>query len=271
MNIRFVFLIAVFGWSTVCRAEPKTLLLLGQGPDGHKPTTHEYMAGVRLVSALLSNRPDVRVDVAKADEPWREGPALIDSADGVFVFLSQGAHWIHQDPKRLAALKRLAQRGGGFVGLHWGIGTRKAEDIEEYVKMFGGCHGGPDRKYKVLVANAAVVGEHPVTKGIDGFNVREEFYYKLKFVKPAGTVTPLIRAEIDGAPHTVAWAWERPDGGRSMGFSGGHFHRNWELPQYRRLMAQGVLWTLKLDIPAEGIDVAIDPSALKLSSKPAVQ
>jgi hypothetical protein len=31
-------------------------------------------------------------------------------------------------------------------------------------------------------------------------------------------VTPLIRVPLDGEKETVAWAWERPDGGRSFGF-----------------------------------------------------
>ena len=38
---------------------------------------------------------------------------------------------------------------------------------------------------------------------------------------------------------------------RSFGFSGLHFHDNWRLPEYRRLVAQGVLWSLKLPIPAD--------------------
>ena len=50
---------------------------------------------------------------------------------------------------------------------------------------------------------------------------------------------PILRAPIDGTAETVAWAWERPDGGRSFGFSGLHFHDHWKRPEYRRLVAQG--------------------------------
>jgi hypothetical protein len=56
----------------------------------------------------------------------------------------------------------------------------------------------------------------------------------------------------------VAWAWQRPDGGRSFGFTGLHFHDNWQLSEYRRLVVQGVLWSLKLPIPSSGVDVAIE-------------
>jgi hypothetical protein len=86
----------------------------------------------------------------------------------------------------------------------------------------------------------------------------------LKFAKPEGGVNPLLRASIDGKGQTVAWAWERPDGGRSFGFSGLHFHDNWKLPEYRRLVAQGVLWTLKKPVPKEGLPVELKEEDLKL-------
>ena len=71
--------------------KPQRLLLIGQGPDGHPYTTHEFMAGVNLLAKLLSHTPDLQTIVVKADEPWKEGPELIDGADGVLLFVAQGA------------------------------------------------------------------------------------------------------------------------------------------------------------------------------------
>ena len=92
----------------------------------------------------------------------------------------------------------------------------------------------------------------------------------LKFVQPAGTVRPLVQVTIDGHPETVCWAWERPDGGRSFGFSGLHFHANWQQPAYRRLIGQGVLWTLKQAIPKDGlpVDIAADELKVKKEDRP---
>jgi len=67
---------------------------------------------------------------------------------------------------------------------------------------------------------------------------------------------PMLQVEIDGKLETVAWAWERPDGGRSFGFSGLHFHENWQVPEYRRLIAQAVMWTNRITIPKDGLAVA---------------
>jgi len=72
-----------------------------------------------------------------------------------------------------------------------------------------------------------------------------------------------MRIEIDGHEETIAWAWERPDGGRSFGFTGLHYHENWRREEYRRLVAQGVVWTLKKPIPKDGLKVAVTDDDLK--------
>ena len=247
---------------------PVRLLLVGSGPDGHPAQTHEYMAGLKVLAKCLKDVPGLEITTVRADEPWKEGPELMARADGVVLFLSEGARWMNHDPKRREALARAAVRGGGLVALHWAMGTKDAENIDGCLRLLGGCHGGPDRKYKVLETEAVVADpRHPVVGGIRDFRVRDEFYYRLKFVKAERSekgTHPLLRVTIDGQPETVAWCWERPDGGRSFGFSGLHFHDNWRLQPYRRLVAQGVLWVVKKPIPEGGLPVELADNDLKL-------
>jgi len=249
-------------------ASGKTVLLLSQGPDGHPAGTHEYGAGMRILAKCLASTPGLQVQHIHAEGAWADGPALIQEADTVVLFLSEGARWVHDDPRRLEALGQLAQRGGGLGALHWGMGTRDARNIDGCVKLFGGCHGGPDRKYQVLDAKVFVDPHHPVTRGIEEFRIRDEFYYQLKFVPQPHQLQPLFTTTIDGQPQTVAWAWEREDGGRSFGFSGGHFHDHWRRPEYRRLLAQAVLWTLQLPIPDQGLAVPVSEADLRLDAAP---
>jgi type 1 glutamine amidotransferase len=210
----------------------------------------------------------VQTIVVQADGAWERGPELLDGADAAVLFVSEGAKWIHADPRRLAAFRRLAERGGGLVCWHWGMGCKDAKYIDGFVELFGGCHGGPDRRYKVLTATAEPADtSHPILRGIGPVQVHEEFYYRLKFPKEGPTVTPLVRVEIDGEPQTVGWAWQRSGGGRSFGFSGGHFHENWKHPEYRRLAVQGVLWTLDRPIPENGLPVDATDTDLKLEPR----
>jgi hypothetical protein len=226
---------------------PKRLLLLGQSPDGHPPQTHEYKSGLEELAKLLLPVADLQVQFVNADEPWTDGPELLNGADGAVVFLAEGAKWLQADPRRYDAFAKLASRGGGLSVLHWGMGTRAAEPIEGFVKLFGACHGGPDRKYQVVETDVRVADPaHLATKGIADFRVHDEFYYQLKRVTPDTGLQPLVQALIDGQPQMIAWAYDRPDGGRSFGFSGLHFHVNWQRPEYRTLVKQGVLWTMKL-------------------------
>jgi type 1 glutamine amidotransferase len=232
----------------------KKLLLLWQGPDGHPPQTHEYEAGQKILQKLLANVPGVEAELVRADEPWREGPRLLDGADGAVLFLSEGANWSQHDPERAAAFLRLAKRGGGIAVIHWAMGTREAKNIAGFLELAGGCHGGPDRKYQVLATGVHIADpKHPVTRGLRDFKARDEFYYHLKFVMADTALTPLLQADIDGRRETVAWAWQRPDGGRSFGFSGLHFHENWGVPEYRRLVGQGVVWSMRGAIPMSGL------------------
>mgnify|MGYP002622582595 FL=1 len=246
-SLSIVTLLLIWAAVPLCAGEPKTLLLVGQSPDNHPPQTHEYMPGMKRLAELLEPRDDVNVRIVNGDEPWAEGPAALAEVDGAVFFVSEGARWCLADPRRYDALARLAARGGGLAVLHWGMGTRSAEPIAPFVKLFGGCHGGPDRKYKVVDTELRVVDPmHPATAGLSDFRARDEYYYRLKFAAPSDAIRPLLKATIDGQPETVAWAYERPDGGRSFGFSGLHFHDNWERPEYRALVSQGALWTVGL-------------------------
>jgi hypothetical protein len=93
-------------------AKPKRVLLVGQGPDGHAWGSHEYHDGIRIVAEILQQVPGVQAIVVNADEPWSEGPELLDGADGAFLYLAEGAKWLSRSPARLAAFEKFAERKG---------------------------------------------------------------------------------------------------------------------------------------------------------------
>jgi hypothetical protein len=254
---RLVALLLVFVLSANVLAEsPKRVLLLGQRRD-HPAGSHEYVPGLRVLAKALADQPDLELTVMSADEPWTRGPELLKDADGVVLYLGQGARWAEQDADRRQALAALAARGGAIVALHWGIGAVADQYVPGHIARIGAVHGGADRKYIFTETPYPVeVLRHPITTGLDDFQLKDEFYYRLKR-SDQGTVTPLLVVPIDGEAEMVAWAYERPDGGRSFGFSGMHFHENWKVPACRRMIAQGLLWSLKLPIPSQGLAAAV--------------
>ena len=54
-------------------------------------------------------------------------------------------------------------------------------------------------------------------------------------------------------PELMAWAYERPDGGRGFGFTGAHYHWNWGCDSFRTVVLNGIVWTAGLEVPAGGV------------------
>lgn len=224
------------------------------------------MAGVRVLEELLSPfREQIVTTVANGDEPWSDGPKLLDEADGVVLLVTQGARWMQTDAARFEAFKRLAARKGALIALHWSVGAKDEQYIAGQLALLGGTRGGPQRRY-VVSENDVQLAErnHPILRGITDFRIKDEWYYRLDLVTPSPAFHTLLTTRIEGKNETIAWGWERPDGGRSFGFVGLHFHANWSRPEYQRLVTQGVLWTLGLPIPEEGVKTHLEDKVLAL-------
>jgi hypothetical protein len=63
---------------------------------------------------------------------------------------------------------------------------------------------------------------------------------------------PHVRARM-GMPEHVAWAYERPDGGRGFGFTGGHWHWSWASNDFRKLVLNGLVWIAGVEVPPDGV------------------
>jgi hypothetical protein len=63
-----------------------------------------------------------------------------------------------------------------------------------------------------------------------------------------------VREAIEkGEPQHVGWISENPNGSRGFGFTGGHFHRNWQNDQFRLTVINSIAWIAKADVPPGGI------------------
>ena len=80
----------------------------------------------------------------------------------------------------------------------------------------------------------------------------------------------LLQVEVDGNKVPVAWAFERPisKGGRSFGTTLGHFHRNFKIEAFRRMIVNAILWSAHVQLPLGGAPVAVTEDDLKLPPEP---
>ncbi|MDR3402215.1 MAG: ThuA domain-containing protein [Chthoniobacter sp.] len=253
-------------------------IVLIAGPVSNKPGEHEYFAGCALMMDWLKQTTGVwPVLVA---EGWPKNEAILDGAKAVVVYADTAEKLPFLEPARWAHMKRLIDAGTGFVMLHQSadVPADHADEIKSWLgavwQKDTGCRGHWDMDFDDIPM-------HPITRGVAAFHVPfDGWLFNLQFAPGAtpllsGMVPDKARTTADakthmGRPEVVAWAYERPNGGRSFAFTGCHIHRNWSLESERRLVTNGILWAAKLEVPSAGAPVALNPASLanNLDSKP---
>ncbi|MBN8526936.1 MAG: ThuA domain-containing protein [Planctomycetes bacterium] len=98
---------------------------------------------------------------------------------------------------------------------------------------------------------------HPALRGVVMGRLREEYYHRLAF-HPAAVPLVAVRAlpGVDTREQTVAWAIERPDGGRGFGTTMAHSIDSLRHDGLRALLLNGIAWSAGCAIPAGGLGVA---------------
>ena len=171
------------------------------------------------------------------------------------------------------ALDALAKKGVGIAFLHYALDPGK-----EYGKYLLDWIGGYYEQFWSInpswLAEFKSLPEHPITRGVQPFKIEDEWYYHMRFREDMKGVTPILTAvPPDGTrkgpdgPHSgnpavrarlgmgehVAWAYERPDGGRGFGCTGGHTHWVYANNDFRKLMLNAMCWIAKVEVPSEGV------------------
>ena len=258
----------------VYAADGKRIVFLAGRPS-HGYGSHEHLAGCRILAeAIKRSMPDVECDVIGGG--WPDSDEALEGADAIVMYCDGGGG--HPALKHLPTLEKHMQRGAGFVCLHYAVEVPKDNGGPQFLDWLGGyfeTHWSVNPHWD---ANFTSLPQHPVTRGVKPFQANDEWYFHMRFrpdmhgitpvlsaVPPPSTMTrpdgphsgnPAVRAEVaKGTAQHVAWLYERPNGGRSFGFTGGHFHWNWGRPEYIRLVTNAICWTAKIEIPDEGLKV----------------
>ena len=266
------------------RSYRKIVLLAGPLDTSHPRGTHEYAKSVRLLKQCLeaARYPDIRVEAFF--EGWPKDESVLDDA-ATIVLISSGSDRREQDHpflvgERLQVLERHMKRGCGLVLIHWSTFFPNAQG-EKMLDWVGGhfdYQSGPQprrwasdiKEVKTTVRPADA--RHAVCRGIQPFEVRDEFYYKIRFREKDTRLKPILLAPIEGeGDQVVAWAVQRSDGGRGFGFTGGHYFDNWYVDGFRKLVLNAIVWTAQLEVPQGGVEAAAPEETLerKPPEKPA--
>ncbi len=261
-------------------AQGKKIVFLAGSPS-HGYGAHEHLAGCRvLAEAIQRTAPEVTCEVYAGG--WPEDESVLDDADTIVMYCDGGSR--HPALKHLDTLKKHIQRGAGFVCLHYAVEVPKEQGGPEFLNWLGGYFEMDWSVNPHWTAEFSSLPEHPITAGVAPFSAYDEWYFHMRFVPDMAGVTPIltalapqetmlradgphsgnptVRAAVArGEPQHVAWAYNRPDGGRSFGFTGGHYHWNWGRTEYVRLVSNAIVWTSQADLPSDGLAVSAVPIA----------
>lgn len=278
---------ALSAMTTNARAgAPSKKVVLIAGKKSHGPGEHEYERGLKLLKTCLETATNVKGMSAEVYlDGWPADPHVLDDADTIVLFSDgsdrdEQAHPILRGD-RLATLDRLMKRGVGLVAIHYTVFVPSQKAGDRFLDWIGGYFdyetGAAANHWfsKIQTVSARVepgMKDHPICRGLSPFNLREEYYYNIRFRPNDPRLAPILRAAIPGEPEqqVVAWAVERADGGRGFGYTGGHFHSNWGVEPVRKMILNAILWTAKADVPEGGVASVLAPESLKLDGvKPA--
>jgi type 1 glutamine amidotransferase len=222
----------------------------------------------------------------------------------VFYMDGGARHEIVQDQgRRLAKIEDWVRRGVGIGCMHYAVEVVPDQAGEALRRWIGGYYEHLYSCNPIWEPQFTQLPDHPVTRGVRPFTIRDEWYFNMRFLgggpgnRPHITdgvrFTPVLVASPsdqvrDGPyvyprgpyPHIQAargraecmlWLVERPDGGRGFGFTGGHFHDNWGNDDLRKLILNTLLWVAKVEVPPQGVISRVTAADLdaNLDPKPA--
>lgn len=261
--------VSAFGAETKQAGKKKIVFIAGPKSHGYAMHTH-YAGCLLLAKALKENLPNVETVVIR--DGWPKDPSALDGADAIVLFSDGGGG--NPIIPHLDEIEPLMKKGVGLALLHYAVEVPKGKPGEKMLEWVGGYFETFWSVNPFWKAEFKSYPDHPVARGLKPFAINDEWYYHMRFPENMKGVTPIlsavppektregadgshsgnpaVRARKGMAEH-LGWVFERPGGGRGLGFTGGHDHWNWANDNFRKFVLNGIVWIAGLDVPAEGV------------------
>jgi hypothetical protein len=236
------------------------IILLASGPSS-KPMAHEYFAGCALLMNWLKEQPGVWPVMAR---DWPKNEAVLKGAKAIVYYGDGGGKQPFLSAEHWAVFSKMMESGAGFVLLHQAVDFPADANAAKIKGWLGAVFHSDIGNRGHWDMDLKTVGKHPVLNGVSSFAAPGDgWLFNLHFAEKGftpllvGAVPDKSRTTADAKAHAgrdevIAWAFQRPNGGRGFGFTGADLHKSWSYESQRRLVVNGILWSAGLEVPAGG-------------------
>ena len=285
--LQSLFTAAVFLTLSASAADKKIVLIAGKA--SHGPGDHEFRAGCLLLQKCLSGVPGTTVEVF--DNGWPKDNSQLDGAAAVVLYADGGSGHPFFQSDHAQVIDSLARQGVGLGFMHYAVEVPKGSASDEMWGWIGGFYEDHYSCNPMWAPSYQAFPNHPIARGVQPFSLKDEWYFNMRwrpetngltfilvdkpsdavrdgpYVWPSGPY-PHIQA-AKGRGEAMMWAFERPNGGRGFGWTGGHHHKNWGDDNYRKVVLNAILWLAKVEVPSNGLETSVtaDDLARNLDEK----
>lgn len=269
---RFVRLFSVLATTLIFLgnpvAEAKSKIVIIAGSKSHPSGQHEFAAGSKLLARALNEQSGLDIEAIVVTDGWPKDESVLEGAKAIVCYADGGVK--HPFIGHLDKVESLTSKGTGIMCMHYAVEVVPDQAGEQFKRWIGGHYESGYSVNPHWDADVQVNKEHPISRGVQPVKVNDEWYFHIRFAEPM-TATPLLQAtptqelikryihwnpgadgEI-GKQQALMWGMQRPDGGRGIGFTGGHWHRNWAINDFRKLVLNAIVWSAGIDVPEGGV------------------
>lgn len=300
VSLAMAMLIAICNLTSIQAQQTQTAkIVIVAGKPSHPPRMHEFNAGVRLLYECLKGS-NLRAEFSL--NGWPQDEAVFQDAAAVIFFMDggRGHEVVKEDGRRLKVIDQWAAKGVGLGFMHYGVEVVPEQAGKELKRWIGGHYEHELSCNPIWEPSFDSFPDHPITRGVKPFKVKDEWYFNMRFVndiagnEPANVdgmkFVPILVAKPSdetrdgpyvypkgpyghiqknkGRAETMMWTVERPDGGRGMGFTGGHFHDNWSNDNFRKVILNSFYWLAKVDVPEGGVQSSVTTDEINANLDP---
>jgi len=267
LRTALLFLILGTGLVPLVSAEKHIVLIAGEVQPVDRRGHHDYLGGIAVMRDAL--RQTTGITTTLVSDGWPADTTVMQTADALVLYSDGGGKqaWL-ADTARVDLMDALVARGVGVVLIHQAV-EPSAPHLERTLRWIGASYNGKNSTRGHWDSTHSSFPTHPITAGVTPWTCKDGWLTHLRFSEPLSATTPLLWSSqaqggqpTPGLSDVVAWAHERPTGGRSFAFTGLDAHDAWKLAGVRQLMINGILWSAGCVIPDNGAPCALSDAAI---------